>query len=701
MKLHKSTPALLAAALLAATATVSCDNDFDYPPVIVPVATIEANTTIAEVKAAYWSDERNYADTILYNKDGEHIIISGRVISSDETGNIYKSLIIQDETAALAMSINSSSLSDSYKVGQEVVIDLTEMFIGKYNGLQQLGMPQAYGTGYEVSFMDLEFFQQHAQVNGLPQLEKVDTLVTTMADIAALTTPSELQQWQSQLIRLDNVTWQDGGAAPYSESTSSTSRTIVDAEGNTMIVRNSNYATFASETLPTGTGSIVAILSYYGTGWQLLLRDTNDCIGFDETEGDNGGNNDGDVSEANTTIAALKAAYWKDDTNYCETVGQTADGNDIVIAARVVSTDQPGNIFKALYVEDATGGIAFSIDASKLYSTYPQGQELVINLTGMSIGKYAGMMQLGAPGEYNGTPQVDRMSLAAFRNKTKLAGKPDASAVKPVDATIATIAGIGTDAAGLQKWQGRLVKFSDVHFKNGGSQTFVVGGQNTNQDLLDAQGKSIVVRTSQYADFGTNTLPAGTGSVTGLLSYFNGTWQLLLNNAQGCTGFDGSAVTPTDPVTPPAGNASFRKVTTITSGKSYVMVYNGQVAIPIKDSFTYGYLYVEAPASTAGDVITTSAANAITFRASGSGFTMLDSQGRYLSMDGEHSTSFQLYTSAAAGSVWNVTFGSDGAATITNAVMTNCVVCWKEQYSNLAPSDSSTGLLPYLYEKVD
>ena len=308
MKSYKPTPALLAAAILAATATVSCDNDFDYPPVIVPVATIQPNTTIAQVKAAYWSDERNYADTILFNDEGEHIIIAGRVISSDETGNIYKSLVIQDETAALAMSINNNSLSETYKVGQEVVIDLTEMFIGKYNGLQQLGFPQAYGDGFEVTFMESDFFTTHAQVNGLPEVAKIDTTVTTIADINALSTPEELQKWQSRLIRLDNVSWQDGGIAPYSESGSSTSRTLVDAEGNTIVARNSNYATFAAETLPTGTGSVVAILSYYGTNWQLLLRDTSDCIGFDEPSGDNpAGNDPGDISEANTTIAQLKA----------------------------------------------------------------------------------------------------------------------------------------------------------------------------------------------------------------------------------------------------------------------------------------------------------------------------------------------------------------------------------------------------------
>ena len=701
MKSYKPTPALLAAAILAATATVSCDNDFDYPPVIVSVATIQPNTTIAQVKAAYWSDERNYADTILFNDEGEHIIIAGRVISSDETGNIYKSLVIQDETAALAMSINNNSLSETYKVGQEVVIDLTEMYIGKYNGLQQLGLPKAYGDGFEVSFMEPDFFTSHAQVNGLPEVAKIDTTVTTIADINALSTPEELQKWQSRLIRLDNVSWQDGGIAPYSESGSNTSRTLVDAEGNTIEARNSNYATFAAETLPTGTGSVVAILSCYGTKWQLLLRDTSDCIGFDEPSGDNpAGNDPGDISEANTTIAQLKAQYWKDDMNYCSTVEQTADGKDVIIAARVISTDQPGNIFKVLYVQDDTDAIAFSINESKIYSTYPQGQMLVINLTGMSIGKYAGMMQLGAPGEFNGTPQVDRMSLSAFRSQTKTAGRADVSAIKTTDATIAEIAAVGKDdAAGIQKWQGRLVKFSGVHFQNGGSQTFVVGKENTNQNLLDASGKSIIVRTSMYADFGGNTLPAGNGDVTGILSYFNGTWQLLLNDANACTGFDGQS-TPGEPSVPVTGNATFRKVSSVTSGKSYVMVYNGKVAIPIEQKYSYGYLYIEDPVSASGDQVTTAAANAITFTASGSGYTMLDSYGRYLSMDGEHNNSFQLYSAPEKGSVWTVSFASDGTATIANTLVSGYVVGWKSQYSNIAPTNASEGL-PQLYEKVD
>ena len=108
--------------------------------------------------------------------------MAGRVTNNCASGNVYKSLIIQDETAALAISLNESDMSQYYKVGQEVVIDLTGMSIGKYNGLQQIGEPEVYQDGYEVTFLDSDKFKEHAQVNGLPDMSLVDTLTTTMDD---------------------------------------------------------------------------------------------------------------------------------------------------------------------------------------------------------------------------------------------------------------------------------------------------------------------------------------------------------------------------------------------------------------------------------------------------------------------------------------------------------------------------------------
>ena len=133
----------------------ACQDDVDAPKVDVPVASQQANISTLELKTLFWNDAVNYADTIMAREDGSHYIIKGRVVSTDEESNIYKSLVIQDETAAMAFSINSYNLYLTYRRGQEIVVDVTGMYIGKYNGLQQIGMREFYEQGnvWEVSFM--------------------------------------------------------------------------------------------------------------------------------------------------------------------------------------------------------------------------------------------------------------------------------------------------------------------------------------------------------------------------------------------------------------------------------------------------------------------------------------------------------------------------------------------------------------------
>lgn len=277
----KSIKLLLSVMLMAIAVLVSCSDDFDAPPVKVPTATIKANTTIADFKAEYWKTETPYCVPVNV-PEGESKVISGRVISSDATGNIYKSLVIQDETAALAISINANSLYTTYRVGQEVVIDLNGMYVGKYANLIQLGYPNEGTRGTEAGFMALELFESHAQLNGLPDVSKIDTIPVSISELP--TTPTEICMMQSQLVRLDNVQWVEAGQR-YSEESASTSRNLKDASGNTIIVRNSNYATFRTELLPEGEGTVIGILSYYNNAWQILLRSAEDVIGFKTPEG--------------------------------------------------------------------------------------------------------------------------------------------------------------------------------------------------------------------------------------------------------------------------------------------------------------------------------------------------------------------------------------------------------------------------------
>ncbi len=274
----------LTALLFAALGFTSCNDEFDTPPLTGPVATLQPNTTISELKALYWQDATNYVDTVGLTEDGHHMVIKGRVVSSDASGNIYKNLVIQDETAAITFSINGTDLYNSYRLGQEVVIDVTNMYIGKYSGLQQFGFPDNDPSfGWQTTFMPLEFFKEHVQLNGLPDASKVDTLTTTMSALPGATDIQGIQNMQSRLVRFDNVSWQEAGQ-PFAESEKTLSRTLVDAEGKTLTVRNSGYADFYNKTLPEGEGSVVGILGYFNGTWQLTLRSYEDCI-FGNQEG--------------------------------------------------------------------------------------------------------------------------------------------------------------------------------------------------------------------------------------------------------------------------------------------------------------------------------------------------------------------------------------------------------------------------------
>lgn len=260
----------------------SCEGDLERPPMIEPEATIEANTTIAELKAMVWQTDRNYVTEV--GKTGtQNIIIAGRVVSNDKAGNVFKNVVLQDNSGAITVAINAYDLYETYQQGQQIVVDMTGLKVGGYNGLLQVGDEGTYNGAPSMTFMTPELFAEHAQQNGLARLERIDTLLTTIPELTTAKGSVEgLQKWQSQFIRLDNVAFEDAGQ-PFAGS-STADRYVKDENGNRINVRNSSYADFANAILPSGKGSIAGILSYYGTDWQIILNDINGCIGYGEIE---------------------------------------------------------------------------------------------------------------------------------------------------------------------------------------------------------------------------------------------------------------------------------------------------------------------------------------------------------------------------------------------------------------------------------
>lgn len=221
--------------------------------------------------------------------------------------------------------------------------------------------------------------------------------------------------------------------------------------------------------------------------------------------------------QANTTIAKLKEIY-----------ASTGDvpsliEPEFIINVKVIGNDISGNIFKQLYVEDATGAINIGIEQSSLYSSFRVGQELFIHLKGMSIVKFAGEFQIG----YAGT-NANRIPWAIFSAQAFTNDWPNAKSVQP---TTVQLSSLSTDMVN------RLIRLENVYFVNAGKNTFAANSVNTNEPLKDQDGRTIDVRTSSYAKFANETLPNGNGTIVGLLGRYNGSWQLLLRSIDDVIGF--------------------------------------------------------------------------------------------------------------------------------------------------------------------
>ena len=182
--------------------TAACSDEFDQPPMVIPTAEHTPNMTIAEFKAKYWQDAVNYIDTVK-----EDIVIHGWVTSSDESGNIYKSLYISDGTAGINISINQNSLYNNYRIGQEIVIPMKDYFVGKYNGQQQLGYPAWYASGsvWEATFLPQAMWEEMVEINGLPNLSKVDTVEVSISDFQGKYDSETLLKYQGKLVRISGV----------------------------------------------------------------------------------------------------------------------------------------------------------------------------------------------------------------------------------------------------------------------------------------------------------------------------------------------------------------------------------------------------------------------------------------------------------------------------------------------------------------
>ena len=263
-----------AIAAVMAFSLISCVKDDGYT-----VPTIQCNTKFAAATntlgdlAALAKVNPTAADIIAND-----YIVEAYVTSSDEQGNIYKMLFVQDNptnpTQGVEVDIDGGNQYVNYPVGALLRINLKGLIVQASNGNIKIG---SYDPSYAIGRINPNKLNNY--------IERVcDGQYPIRAEVKPLEFNSIGEALKNaahinQLVKINNVQFADADLTkPFADADKTGDRYIVDKKGATLDLRMSNYSSFAKSPIDnfSGSGSIILNLSRFSTTDQAYIRSLND-----------------------------------------------------------------------------------------------------------------------------------------------------------------------------------------------------------------------------------------------------------------------------------------------------------------------------------------------------------------------------------------------------------------------------------------
>lgn len=433
-------------ALLAGSLVIlaGCVKDEPDPP---PASTIPFDPdkvlTTEDIKQMYNDSTEAFTITEMYS-------VFGTVVMDEKSGNIYRSAFIEDNEGGI--QINFFNPGGLY-LGDSIRILLQGSKIDNYHNLYQVQNLDVGNNVYKIANNRII----EPELVTIPQL-------------------SDVGNYQSRVIRLENVQFTEnelGKTWADSVNKIDENRYLEDCEGNTIIIRTSGYANFAGRTLPEGNGSLIAIASVYNNDPQLVIRDISEVDLTGERCNPGG-------EQQLITIAELRSLY----AGSPAVIPDSTKIQGVIISDNVAENISGRNAF----INDSNGdgvNIRFSD-----YHDFMLGDEVEINVSGMLLDEYSGLLQL----------QEIPLSRA------KLLGP--GTLPTPLERTIQEI------LSDFESYESKLVTINNVAM-SGGSGTW-----EGNVTLNDGTG-DITHYTYDWSSFASESYPTYMVDITGIVGQFN------------------------------------------------------------------------------------------------------------------------------------------------------------------------------------
>ncbi len=210
--------------------------------------------------------------------------VEGYVISSDEAGNFFEEVIIQNAAAnptrGIRFLIDVNPLYTSYELGRKVFIKLDGLSVGIENGVFTVGVLNANELEKVASSQLEETLLRSSEVATL------EPLPITFADFSTDLTNLYVRLGDVQFNR--NEVLGDNAKTYAAEPTDEfDGERILEscASGASVIFSTSTFADFKALQLPTGRGSLDGIFTYnfFGDTFNIVINDPT-FINFDSAD---------------------------------------------------------------------------------------------------------------------------------------------------------------------------------------------------------------------------------------------------------------------------------------------------------------------------------------------------------------------------------------------------------------------------------
>lgn len=250
-------------------------DDFETPEIIQPEDNFEGNlTSISGIKGNY-----NPTTGAIYTFQNSNTFIEGFVISSDEAGNFYKKLIIQDRasnpTSGIQILIDNTSLFSTYEFGRKIYVKLDGLSLWFNNGVFQLGI-QNRG---DVVAIPQSLIDEHIIRSSI-----TSEIVPITLDILDFS-----ETYRNLYIRLENVQFNRNLVREEKRFTFAAEvtdrfdgeRQIESCEtGSTSFISTSTFSSFKSLLLPQTSGSLEGVLTrdFFNRHFIVVLNSPEDIF---------------------------------------------------------------------------------------------------------------------------------------------------------------------------------------------------------------------------------------------------------------------------------------------------------------------------------------------------------------------------------------------------------------------------------------